>query len=120
MRKNILIINLLVCIAGFAPGAGAGEVAYVLQTNPFEQPVLPEPAASRPVGEPEPPLQDLELRATMTAGRDSAANVGGVIVGIGEEIEGYRLVSVEDEQAVFSKDGETITLTLDNEADDVQ
>lgn len=105
---------LLVCTSGVV----ADETAYVLQSNPFARPFVEKLEQRGSVQAPEPSaLAGLQLRAVMTAGPESLANVDGKIVGIGEEIEGYTLVSVENEKAVFSKHGKLITLTLKQEAE---
>jgi len=110
---------LIIVIAGwmvFAARLQADEAVYVLQANPFNKPLIEEVVETKAVAKPEPSLIRLGLRATMVGKEESFANVGGMIVGIGEEIEGYKLVSVENEKAVFSKDGDSITLTLDSES----
>ncbi len=117
MGKRHLLLSIFALSVLFTGGVLAEETAYVLQSNPFARPFLEKSKEVRPMLEPEPSsLKDLELRATMVAKGDSFANVGGLILGIGEEIEGYRLVSVENEKAVFSKGDEFITLTLDSES----
>ena len=113
--KTIFIVALL-SLGSFSFQSDASETVYMLQANPFAQPVIEK------IPEPKPeqvkkPARQLELRGTMTAGEDSLANVDGEIVAIGEEFEGYRLVSVKDGEAVFSKDGKLITLTLDEDKD---
>jgi hypothetical protein len=52
--------------------------------------------------------------ARRAAGRSSGslANVDGQMVGIGDHIEGHRLVSVSDRQAIFEKDGRRIVLDM--------
>lgn len=56
-----------------------------------------------------------ELRAVVFDGPHSLANLGGQIFGIGESIDGYRLLSVEERSAVFAKDGARIRIMLDKE-----
>jgi hypothetical protein len=46
----------------------------------------------------------------LLAGSGALANVDGQMVAIGERIEGHRLVSVSEHQAVFEKDGRRIVL----------
>ncbi len=48
----------------------------------------------------------------LLAGQGSLANVDGTLVAIGEKIEGHRLVSVSDRQAVFEKDGRRLVLDI--------
>jgi len=53
------------------------------------------------------------LAGTLAAGRDSLANLGGVILGVGEETHGYRLEEVGPFDAVFVKDGRTLRLLVE-------
>lgn len=89
--------------------------AQLPERNPFQPPFdldaqQPESMGAETEVEPEP----LDLRATLLAGERSFANLGGSIVGVGEEIAGYRLVSVLEGEAVLSKDGETIRLSVND------
>ena len=59
-----------------------------------------------------------ELRAILLAGSKSMVNLGGTMVRIGEAIDGYRLLRVSQRQAVFSKDGTNIALSLDRSNND--
>lgn len=54
------------------------------------------------------------LRAVMLAGAASMADVDGAMVRIGEAIDGYRLVEVREEAAVFEKSGKRYVLKLGN------
>ena len=85
----------------------AGEPA--LHIDPFARPVLERPApppapAAKPAAPPPAPWAPT-LRATVVAGRHSLVDVDGVVVGIGQEIAGYRLVQVGERRAVFEKHG---------------
>ncbi len=52
------------------------------------------------------------LRAVLAAGPKSVVNLGGIILQIGESANGYRLLSVEEDGATFSRDGEKVVLSL--------
>ncbi len=125
---------LMVLAATLAPGASVlcEELPPpALQHNPFLRPnlealgaqsVQPAGAASgRNDGQREKTIaknraafeEPLELRAILHAGRESLVNVGGVILGIGEEVDGYRLVKVEEREAVFRKDSLTFIVPMD-------
>ena len=117
MGKRHFLLSIFALPVLFAEAVVAEEAVYMLQSNPFARPFVEKSTEAKPMLAPKPPsLQDLELRATMVTKGASFANVGGMILGIGEEMEGYRLVSVENEKAVFSKGDEFITLTLDSES----
>lgn len=101
----------LVCLTGLAPAQADG-----LKHDPFTRPMLTGPAAplsanSANAAMPE-PVWKPELRAIMLAGPKSIVNVGGMLVGIGEQINGYRLLEVHEETAVFVNNKKRVTLTL--------
>lgn len=82
-----------------------------LRHDPFARPVEPAAAAGQPDASPPAPWQPT-LRGVLLAGKGSLANVDGTLVAIGEKIEGHRLLSVSDRQAVFEKDGRRIVLDM--------
>jgi hypothetical protein len=81
--------------------------------NPFARPGSGLSSARGSAEQPEAPLT-LELRATLVRGRKSSANIGGVIVSVGEKVGGYRLVSVHEGAAVLV-DAAGITYVLELE-----
>jgi hypothetical protein len=105
--------------AGLALSCQAAAQAGILHRNPFAHalPGVSQPAAgtANPSAAAAIPL---ELRGTMLAGSDSLANIGGLILGIGQEVEGYRIVSIHERWVVIEKNGEQRTLSVDHE--DVQ
>ncbi len=103
IRTIAPLVLLLIAPAVIAAGP--------LQRNPFRVPIeLDGPAAAQARSQPAGGRDGLALRATLVAGRRSAVNLSGWILGLGEELAGYRLVSVREGEAVFFKDGETIQL----------
>lgn len=80
--------------------------------NPFERPVELQ---ARATGGEAPTLMAkgaLELRGVLLAGSESQANISGRIMALGEELDGYRLVSVSSEEVELRRDGEKIVLRL--------
>jgi hypothetical protein len=53
-----------------------------------------------------------KLTALLVAGRRSLADVQGTIITIGESVDGYRLLFVRDNAAVFVKDDQIVVLTM--------
>lgn len=92
----------------FASASAAGPS---LRHDPFARPVEPATAAGQPDAPPPAPWQPT-LRGVLLAGQGSLANVDGTLIAIGEKIEGHRLLSVSDRQAVFEKDGRRIVLDM--------
>lgn len=56
------------------------------------------------------------LRATLVSGDSSLAIVGTEIVAVGAELGAYRLESVAEGYAVFSKDGELMRVSVQEDA----
>lgn len=85
-----------------------------LRTNPFLQPVaLPE---IRDDGNDagDKVITEMELRATMVAGEHSQANIGGVIVGLDDVVNGYSLAEVHTRHVVLYRDGTRKELRIDD------
>jgi len=80
-----------------------------LAKNPFVRPPLVELAAPESVAAAPPPL---EVRAVLSAGDASLVDVGGRIVRVGDEVDGYRLVAVSEEGARFVKEGHSFDVPL--------
>ncbi len=57
----------------------------------------------------------VKLTATLRAGNNSMVSIQGKIVLLGEKIDGYKLVEVNDRTAVFVHDNQRILLSLDNQ-----
>lgn len=115
-RRKHLGALLFAGLGGLALACQAAGSAGILHKNPFAHPL---PESSQPVQDaagaaPEASLA-LELRGTMLAGAGSLANIGGMILGIGQEVDGYRIVSIHERQVVVEKNGEQRTLSVDNE-----
>jgi hypothetical protein len=114
LRTVLYLSAGLLCLPGLAEAQADG-----LKHDPFARPVLaPRPASvssvpgnsvMAPVAE---PAWKPELRAVMVAGPKSIVNVAGALVRIGEQINGYRLVEVHEETAVFVKNTKRVTLSL--------
>lgn len=85
--------------------------------DPFRKPAIPQ----QNVAEPEILKQSAQqewvpkLTATLRAGRNSMANVNGKIIKLGETLNGYRLVEVDERSAVFVKNKQRKKLMIDDE-----
>ena len=99
----------------FLPSAFAGDS---LKHDPFARPLLSAPPSNTAVGtlaEEEMPWNP-QLIAVMVAGNNSLVNLDGIILKIGEEQDGYRLVQVRDHEAVFKKGNKRIVLNMEMSA----
>lgn len=87
-----------------------------LKHDPFARPLLSAPLPSNTAtsiaAEEEMPWNP-QLIAVMVAGRNSLVNLDGIILKIGEELDGYRLVQVRDHEAVFKKGNKRIVLNME-------
>ena len=98
--------------------AAASPAAQALQHDLFDRPA-PEalkPAAGTPVKTvtppPPPPEWKPELRAIIRGAGSAMVNVEGRIVQMGQEMDGYRLIEVQDRTATFVRDKVRYTLAL--------
>lgn len=92
----------------------AGERAVAQDVDPFADPVVPEQPAPDEAG----PIsvdafvRTHQLSLVLLSGEMSVAMVNGAPVRLGDEIEGYRLISVDSRSAVFQAGEQTATLVL--------
>ena len=115
--RLVLPLSLVAVLAGF-PELSLSQAAK-LQHDPFARPALSGLQQAR---QPEPrgngkataaaPAPKLKLLAVMAAGPDSIANVDGVMVRIGDEVNGYRLVEVHERYAVFEKNKTRFSVSI--------
>ena len=119
---------LLLCLAGCsvlstALGADAPATGHV-RRDPFVMPaafrseVPPNPAdvagTPRPPGTPPaaPAAWAPHLRGLMVAGKRSMVDLEGVMLTVGDSVDGYRLIKVGEREAVFLKKGVQVVLRL--------
>jgi hypothetical protein len=92
---------------------GEEEPQVKLLRNPFERPAIADLVAIASSGyEVLTTANDTELRGVLVAGSKSMVNFGGIILRIGESAKGYQLLSVEEGQAVFSRNDEKVVVSL--------
>lgn len=110
MRRVLAAAGLAVLIEGNA-------AAQARLRDPFQAPpaaaVVPAPDAQLQTA-PAPEWKP-DLRAVVYDGKKSLVNIGGHILGLGESIAGFRVVTVEERSAVLVKDGVRLKLMLDKE-----
>ncbi len=108
--------------AGCIAGAGAAPASEEIRRNPFSVPAgLIEPVPDAASAAPKPARKRVrrprfELRAVLAAGDTSLANVDGTLLAIGERHEGYRLVEVGEDGAVFERAGRRWRIALHSPA----
>lgn len=107
-RHPLPALLLLIATAG---AVAAPPAAPKLHHDPFRRPggTALVPAAG---DAPAPVEWQPRLRGVLLSGPNSLANVDGQMVAIGEKLDGHRLLSVTEYQAVFEKDGRRVTLDM--------
>ncbi len=117
MRNRTLA---LVCLQLMLLPPAAHALEAVLKSNPFERPVMTGKAEASRNAAVQAALPAMTLRSTMAAGPNSLANIGGAILGIGEEINGYMLIAVHPRHVVLEKNAIQKTLSIDNDTEKKQ
>lgn len=113
----LLSLSLAAVLAGL-PKSSLSDTEK-LQHDPFERPAL---SGLQNASKPGPgrtgrsaaaqSTRKLKLQAVMVAGPKSMANVDGVMVRIGDEVHGYRLVEVHEGEAVFERNNTRFTISI--------
>ncbi|MEE9279942.1 MAG: hypothetical protein V3V67_07180 [Myxococcota bacterium] len=102
----LLALGAASVMAGVALAQGPSTPRF----DPFDRPSFQ--GGSAPRGGRVQPGWSPWLKATLVAGERSMVNLGGVLLRLGEETHGYRLVEVREWAAVFMKDAETVVLDV--------
>lgn len=110
MRPSPFLAVILGLLWSCGPLYADGERHANLANNPFSRPEVlkpkpPPPPA--PVVKPKlPPEQiELDLTATMVSQTSPMVVVDGELLGLGDRIEGFRLIAVMEGKAVFLRNG---------------
>ena len=94
----------------------AAETNMKLKKNPFKRPdFLNKNFSESTVVSTTGPGSELDIRAAMSAGENSLVNIAGYIIRIGEEIQGYQLISVAEGKVIFSKNNALVTVIIKRE-----
>ena len=116
-RNRAPVVLLITLVPAMAASSGDA----VLKTNPFERPLVTSSKDDEPeVAVEETPQTSMELRGTMAAGKNSLANIGGEILAIGQEINGYRLVAIHQRHVVLQKNEFQRTLLIDRDTEEAE
>ena len=107
MNARLVILVGLLAATTIARAAEPPSLAH----NPFSRPPSERtvPDTRSPRSEDDGPV-GLVLTATMVAGNDRLANIDGRVMRPGDEIEGYELLQVFEDRAVFDKNGRQLTV----------
>ena len=109
----------LLLLSGMLPQAicyASDAEPTILQTNPFLRPTHGEVNSGNSNSTlNKTPVGSMRLRGIMRANSNSVANIDGEIISIGQQIQGYTLISVQQRHIVLERSGTQITLSIDNE-----
>lgn len=109
---HILIACILVMLT--VSLSYAAENTAELINNPFTQPEFLSSEKNSSFVANTAKGYALDIRATIADGEDSLVNVGGTIIKIGEELNGFKLMSVTEDKVVFSKNNALVTVIMDH------
>ena len=114
LSNSLILCLYLVSIQAFA---NEQLVPPQIIHDPFEMPVmqinkLPAKGTVKPADKF--PERELKLLSTLRAGKNSMANVSGRILKVGEKIDGYKLIAVDERSVVLIKNKQRTRLTLDD------
>lgn len=117
MTPRIRFLLLASCLVCPVPGIGDESGLLYLRNNPFSRPEIfnaPPPPPVRPVEVIPPEQVELNLTATMVSDTAPMVVVDGELLAIGEKIEGMKLISVGEGEAVFTRAGKQYSFTIDD------
>ena len=110
--RAVAAITLAAAIASaWTPSVLAADDPPVLTHNPFSRPSSEQVRVERSVTEDDEGTEGaIPLQATMIGRVNRLANVGGRVIKPGDEYQGYRLLQVQEQFAVFERDGRSVTV----------
>lgn len=115
-HRAILTLTLTLTLALAVFSWGVANTSEPIVNNPFTRPGY---TADRPLPtamEPRPEIMEpLQLKATLIAGSRTLADINGEILAPGDEIQGHRLIRINEGEAVLRKDGTFLTLSVYDE-----
>jgi hypothetical protein len=109
MQSLAMVTIMCITAASYAGGS-----AHNLKTNPFVRPVDSQKQLEAPESTEQLSPVPLVLRGTVVAGQQSLANISGVVVSLGEEINGYKVVAIKQRAAVLLKNNDRRVLSVDD------
>ena len=115
-----LLLTLILFIGLMAATLRAEDVSHArLENNPFNRPEVLKPKPPPPPAPvvqplPSPEEVELDLTATMVSKTSPMVVVDGELLGIGERIQGLKLIAVMEGKAVFSRGGRKFTFEIND------
>lgn len=110
MRFRHASMGFLALVTLLQPPAVHATESQPLTHNPFSRPPSEVTVGVRAPVSTDGTVRELDLRATLVATQDKLANVGGKILRPGDETQGYTLLQVYEDHAVFTREGRRLTI----------
>ena len=110
-RGAALLFGALLAL-GVPPALAQEAEAPALRFDPFSGPDLERRASQKSYRSDESEWKPV-LKAVLFSNQGAMANLGGVILGVGEQTHGYELLEVRTREAVFRRDGAKVVLRVD-------
>ena len=110
-RRSHFIAVCTGVVAWLLMSSAAAVEPRQLRHNPFSRPPSERTIVERGAG-----LDNgtgapaIDLRATMVSTNDKLANIGGRILRPGDDVQGYSLLQVFEDRAVFVREGKELTI----------
>ncbi len=112
MTRRLPIALLVLAASAYASEPPA------IEHNPFSRPPSQvQVGEDRVITELRPPTE-LVVTATMVSTGERLAHIDGRVLREGEEIYGYRLLRIDEDKAIFERNGETETVLVKPERDE--
>lgn len=105
MSARAYLLGWIALTAVLVPvAASAAPLQHDVFARPFQLGAAPAAGANT--------FRKPKLTAVIVAGKKSLVNLNGTIIGIGEQKDGYRLISVGDRKAIFEKRKKLVVLEM--------
>ena len=102
--------NLAIALTVLLDGETLASESQSLAHNPFARPPSEATMDFRRSLQADGTKAPLDLRATMVGTTDSLANVGGKVIRPGDEVDGFTLLQVFEDHAIFLRDSNRLTV----------
>jgi len=111
MNGRVLAVGFLCASLILPPTVATADDAPPLVHNPFSRPSSEVTIiASRLSDSREDLATPIRLVATLVGSKEKLANVDGRVIRQGEEVDGFRLVEIHEDHAVFLRAGNRTTV----------
>jgi len=108
--NTLRYFNLAIAMTVLLDSDTSASEPQDLAHNPFVRPPSEVTMEMRNPVQADGTVAPLDLRATMVGATDRLANVGGRTLRPGDDVQGYKLIQVYEDKAIFLRDGNRLTV----------